>query len=69
MLAHIVLFAGRRRSLTGFVGLVRQCPGEEAWLDVYQGAWKETPVASRSRLQRGGRNLRLGRNAIAGTRT
>ncbi|MDF5829189.1 type VI secretion system baseplate subunit TssG [Pseudomonas aeruginosa] len=38
-------------------------------LDVYQGAWKEIPAASRSRLQRGGRNLRLGRDAIAGTRT
>ncbi|WP_132624926.1 type VI secretion system baseplate subunit TssG [Pseudomonas aeruginosa] len=34
-----------------------------------QGAWKEIPAASRSRLQRGGRNLRLGRDAIAGTRT
>ncbi len=43
--------------------------GVEARLDAYQGAWKEIPAASRSRLQRGGRNLRLGRDAIAGTRT
>ncbi|HEP8922259.1 TPA: type VI secretion system baseplate subunit TssG, partial [Pseudomonas aeruginosa] len=43
--------------------------GVEARLDAYQGAWKEIPTASRSRLQRGGRNLRLGRDAIAGTRT
>ena len=48
---------------------MRQHFGVEARLDAYQGAWKEIPTASRSRLQRGGRNLRLGRDAIAGTRT
>ncbi|HGN4010196.1 TPA: type VI secretion system baseplate subunit TssG, partial [Pseudomonas aeruginosa] len=55
--------------LAGFASLVRQHFGVEARLDAYQGAWKEIPAASRSRLQRGGRNLRLGRDAIAGTRT
>ena len=33
------------------------------------GRLEGNPAASRSRLQRGGRNLRLGRDAIAGTRT
>lgn len=69
VLARTALFAGGRRSLAGFAGLVRQHFGVEARLDAYQGAWKEIPAASRSRLQRGGRNLRLGRDAIAGTRT
>ncbi|MGA4817680.1 type VI secretion system baseplate subunit TssG [Pseudomonas aeruginosa] len=56
VLARTALFAGGRRSLAGFAGLVRQHFGVEARLDAYQGAWKEIPTASRARLQRGGRN-------------
>src|SRR3546814_3306756 len=31
-------------------------------------SWREIPPSSRSRLQPGGRNLRLGHSAVAGTR-
>lgn len=62
------LFNGPCRSLAGFAVLVRHQFGVSVDYDAYQGAWREIPPASRSRLQRGGRNLGLGRNAIAGTR-
>src|SRR5690606_3704838 len=35
-------------------------------LEQFQGAWREIPAASRSQLGRGGRNLELGRTAVAG---
>lgn len=44
VLARTALFAGGRRSLAGFAGLVRQHFGVEARLDAYQGAWKEIPA-------------------------
>ncbi|WAJ39830.1 type VI secretion system baseplate subunit TssG [Pseudomonas sp. GOM7] len=62
------LLHGPRRSLAGFAVLVRHQFGVTVDYDAYQGAWREIPPASRSRLQRGGRNLGLGRNAVAGTR-
>ena len=62
------LLNGPRRSLAGFAVLVRHQFGVTVDYDAYQGAWREIPPASRSRLQRGGRNLGLGRTAIAGTR-
>ncbi|PTS84380.1 type VI secretion system baseplate subunit TssG [Pseudomonas sp. HMWF032] len=65
---HSGLFNGPRRSLAGFAVLVRHQFGVTVNYDAYQGAWREIPPASRSRLQRGGRNLGLGRNAVAGTR-
>lgn len=66
--ARAALFSGPRRSLAGFAVLVRHQFGLGVDYDAYQGAWRNIPPASRSRLQRGGGNLRLGRNAIAGTR-
>ncbi|MBG0848469.1 type VI secretion system baseplate subunit TssG [Pseudomonas toyotomiensis] len=66
--ARAALFNGPRRSLAGFAVLVRHQFGVAVDHEAYQGAWRDIPPASRSRLQRGGRNLGLGRDAIAGTR-
>ena len=66
--ARAALFNGPRRSLAGFAVLVRHQFGVVVDYEAYQGAWRDIPPASRSRLQRGGRNLGLGRDAIAGTR-
>lgn len=66
--ARTALFAGGRRSLAGFAALVRQQFAVAVRYDAYQGGWREIPPASRSRLQRDGRNLRLGLGAVAGTR-
>ncbi|MBU3055813.1 type VI secretion system baseplate subunit TssG [Pseudomonas indica] len=66
-LARAALFAGQRRSLAGFASIVRCHFGVAARLSAYEGAWRSIPSASRSRLGRSGRNLQLGRNAVAGT--
>jgi type VI secretion system protein ImpH len=66
--ARSALFAGGRRSLAGFAVLVRQQFAVATRYEAYQGGWRDIPPASRSRLQRGGRNLGLGRDAVAGTR-
>ncbi|MDH4565412.1 type VI secretion system baseplate subunit TssG [Pseudomonas sp. BN414] len=66
--ARTALFAGGRRSLAGFATLVRHQFNVNVRYEAYQGGWRDIPPASRSRLQRGGRNLNLGRDAIAGTR-
>ena len=66
--ARAALFNGPRRSLAGFTVLVRHQFGVAVGYDAYRGAWRDIPPASRSRLQRGGRNLGLGRDAIAGIR-
>ncbi|WP_271407776.1 type VI secretion system baseplate subunit TssG [Pseudomonas sp. Q1-7] len=66
--ARAALFAGGRRSLAGFAALVRHQFNVQVRHDAYQGGWRDIPPPSRSLLQRKGRNLRLGRDAIAGTR-
>ncbi|WP_342245372.1 type VI secretion system baseplate subunit TssG [Pseudomonas sp. OTU5201] len=66
--ARTALFAGGRRSLAGFAALVRHQFSVEVHYEAYQGGWRDIPPASRSLLQRRGRNLRLGLDAIAGTR-
>ena len=66
--ARAALFAGGRRSLAGFAALVRHQFNVTVRYEAYQGGWREIPLASRSLLQRKGRNLGLGRDAIAGTR-
>jgi len=68
ILARSALFAGGRRSIAGFAAIVRQHFGLPLQISAYEGAWRNIPAASRSRLQRGGRNLKLGSTAIAGTR-
>jgi len=68
VLACGALFADGRRSLAGFAAIVREHFDLPVELSAYEGAWREIPPASRSRLQPGGRNLQLGRTAVAGTR-
>lgn len=68
ILARSALFMGGRRSLAGFAAIARQHFDQPVRIDAYQGAWRNIPMASRSRLERGGRNLKLGRNAVAGIR-
>lgn len=67
-LACTALFADGRRSLAGFAAIVREQFEMPVQLNAYEGAWRQIPPASRSRLQPGGRNLQLGRSAVAGTR-
>lgn len=68
VLSRSALFMGGRRSLAGFTTLVRQHFGQPVQASAYSGAWRRLPAASRSQLGRGGRNLSLGRNAVAGSR-
>ena len=68
VLARTALVAGGRRSLAGFASIVRHQFKLPVSVDPYVGAWCEIPPASRSVLKRGGRNLKLGHTAIAGTR-
>jgi type VI secretion system protein ImpH len=66
--ARTALFAGARRSLAGFETIVRHHFAISVRLEQFQGAWREIPVASRSCLGRPGRNMQLGRTAVAGKR-
>jgi type VI secretion system protein ImpH len=68
VLACTALYADGRRSLAGFAAIVREQFGLPVELNAFEGGWREIPLASRSRLQPGGRNLRLGRDAVAGIR-
>ncbi|MDD0974502.1 type VI secretion system baseplate subunit TssG [Pseudomonas fontis] len=68
LLGRSALLAGGRRSLAGFSSIVRHHFGLAVQTSPYEGAWCEIPRASRSVLKPGGRNLTLGRDAIAGTR-
>ena len=68
VLACTALFADGRRSLAGFAAIVREQFGVPVELSAYEGAWRQIPPASRSVIKPGGRNLQLGRSAVAGTR-
>lgn len=68
VLACSALFADGRRSLAGFAAIVREQFELPVELSAYEGAWREIPLASRSLMKPGGRNLQLGRTAVAGTR-
>lgn len=68
VLACTALFADGRRSLAGFAAIVREQFAVPVELSAYEGAWREIPLASRSLMKAGGRNLQLGRTAVAGTR-
>lgn len=68
VLARTALLAGGRRSLAGFAAIVRHHFKLPIRIEPYAGAWCDIPPASRSVLRRGGRNLSLGRTAIAGKR-
>ncbi len=68
IMARSALYSGGRRSLAGFAAIVRQHFGLPVQISAYEGAWRSIPSASRSLLKPGGRNLKLGSTAIAGTR-
>lgn len=68
VLACTALFADGRRSLAGFAAIVREQFAVPVELSAYEGAWRLIPAASRSVMKPGGRNLQLGRSAVAGTR-
>ncbi|MDI2143344.1 MULTISPECIES: type VI secretion system baseplate subunit TssG [unclassified Pseudomonas] len=68
VLACTALYADGRRSLAGFAAIVREQFSVPVELSAYEGAWREIPAASRSVMKAGGRNLQLGRTAVAGTR-
>ncbi|WP_440974596.1 type VI secretion system baseplate subunit TssG [Pseudomonas koreensis] len=68
VLACTALYADGRRSLAGFAAIVREQFAVPVELSAYEGAWREIPQASRSLMKAGGRNLQLGRTAVAGTR-
>lgn len=68
VLACTALFADGRRSLAGFAAIVREQFAVPVELRAYEGAWRDIPAASRSVMKPGGRNLRLGRSAVAGIR-
>ncbi|MFJ4142848.1 type VI secretion system baseplate subunit TssG [Pseudomonas sp. NPDC089734] len=68
IMARSALYANGRRSLAGFAAIVRQHFGLPVQVSAYEGAWRSIPPASRSLLKPGGRNLKLGSTAIAGTR-
>ena len=68
VLACTALFADGRRSLAGFAAIVREQFAVPVELSAYEGEWCEIPLASRSLMKIGGRNLQLGRTAVAGTR-
>ncbi|WP_207866397.1 type VI secretion system baseplate subunit TssG [Pseudomonas sp. 58(2021)] len=68
VLACTALYADGRRSLAGFAAIVREQFAVAVELSAYEGAWREIPRASRSVMKAGGRNLQLGRSAVAGTR-
>jgi len=68
VLACTALYADGRRSLAGFAAIVREQIAVPVELNAYEGAWREIPQASRSLMKAGGRNLQLGRTAVAGTR-
>jgi type VI secretion system protein ImpH len=68
IVARTALFAGARRSLAGFETIVRHHFAVSVRLEQFQGGWREIPAASRSCLGRPGRNLALGRSAVAGKR-
>ncbi|MCU1735444.1 MULTISPECIES: type VI secretion system baseplate subunit TssG [unclassified Pseudomonas] len=68
LLARTALITGGRRSLAGFASIVRHHFNLPLRVEGHDGAWCDIPPASRSVLKRGGRNLQLGRTAIAGKR-
>jgi type VI secretion system protein ImpH len=68
VLACTALYADGRRSLAGFAAIVREQFALPVKLSAYEGAWRDIPSASRSVMKAGGRNLQLGRSAVAGTR-
>ena len=68
VLARTGLFANRRRSLTGFDVMVLHHFRVHVCSTPFAGGWRTLPAASRTAIGSGGRNRRLGQDAVAGTR-
>ncbi|MEM5405962.1 MULTISPECIES: type VI secretion system baseplate subunit TssG [Paraburkholderia] len=68
VLARAGLFANRRRSLAGFDVMVLHHFRVHVRSTPFAGGWRTLPPASRTAIGSGGRNRRLGQNAVAGTR-
>ncbi|MEM5313010.1 type VI secretion system baseplate subunit TssG [Paraburkholderia sp. JHI869] len=68
VLARAGLFANRRRSLAGFDVMVLHHFRVHVCSTPFAGGWRTLPPASRTAIGSGGRNRRLGQDAVAGTR-
>ncbi|WP_395061871.1 type VI secretion system baseplate subunit TssG [Paraburkholderia silvatlantica] len=68
VLARAGLFANRRRSLAGFDVMVLHHFRVHVRSTPFAGGWRALPPASRTAIGSGGRNRRLGQDAVAGTR-
>lgn len=68
VLARAGLFANRRRSLAGFDVMVLHHFRVHVRSTPFAGGWRTLPAASRTAIGSGGRNRRLGQDAVAGTR-
>ncbi|MCP3707698.1 type VI secretion system baseplate subunit TssG [Paraburkholderia sp. CNPSo 3274] len=68
VLARAGLFANRRRSLAGFDVMVLHHFRVHVRSTPFAGGWRTLPPASRTAIGSGGRNRRLGQDAVAGTR-
>jgi type VI secretion system protein ImpH len=68
VLARTGLFANRRRSLAGFDVMVLHHFRVHVRSTPFAGGWRTLPAASRTAIGSGGRNRRLGQDAVAGTR-
>ncbi|MEX3918670.1 type VI secretion system baseplate subunit TssG [Paraburkholderia sp. BR10872] len=68
VLARAGLFANRRRSIAGFDVMVLHHFRVHVRSTPFEGGWRTLPPASRTAIGSGGRNRRLGQDAVAGTR-
>ncbi|MFT0170758.1 type VI secretion system baseplate subunit TssG [Paraburkholderia mimosarum] len=68
VLARAGLFANRRRSLAGFDVMVLHHFRVHVSSTPFAGGWRTLPASSRTAIGSGGRNRRLGKDAVAGTR-
>lgn len=68
LLARAGLFANRRRSLAGFDVIALHHFRVPVRSTPFAGGWQTLPAASRTAIGTGGRNRRIGVDAVAGTR-
>ncbi|MFP6562195.1 type VI secretion system baseplate subunit TssG [Paraburkholderia sp. B3] len=68
LLARAGLFANRRRSLAGFDVMALHHFRVPVRSTPFAGGWQTLPAASRTAIGTGGRNRRIGVDAVAGTR-
>ena len=68
LLGHAAVLAGPLRSQSGLAGLISEQFGIPATVEPFKGRWLTIPEEERTVLGRAGRNKRLGREAVAGSR-